>query len=484
MADQTNDLHPLTELAGDEALWQKLTLTREIRLKILGRIAAGEPALSFESLGLAEDFTGNAAFATRQAGGTTWLVPQRFLGMVDFFLHTPATPSQDMPAAEALACGDNCLLTGGPGTGKSYHIAALISHLAAQKRERPLRVTVAAPTGKAAARFAHLRASDNLLLEWSTIHRLLGLGSELAEPRYHAQNPLGCDLLVIDEISMLDLGLFSAVINALPRHARLVIAGDLAQLPAVDGMPIDACLDFLRAGKLVRPVNLTKVYRFSAERSQNYAHIAAKGLAGIGENADGIALRPVQNSGELGRLLDLYARERFASATAAALRERILNVWQKPEFAAAANEVFTWLKKTAVLTTRREGPNGSVALNSRMHLAAGSTNDRTLVPLIAGINNYRLGIFNGDTGFILTTGGKEYAVMDASQGETVVVPLSEMGGWEMAYAITVHKSQGSEYDDVLVVYEKKPQEVKEDFRLLYTAVTRAKNQATVLFRVN
>jgi exodeoxyribonuclease V alpha subunit len=102
------------------------------------------------------------------------------------------------------------------------------------------------------------------------------------------------------------------------------------------------------------------------------------------------------------------------------------------------------------------------------------------MPIIAGTNNYRLGVFNGDTGFIANIQGREYAVMEASEGEVITVPLQELAGWQPAYAITVHKSQGSEYGEVWLVYEESAGSMPEDYRLLYTAVTRARNSAHVL----
>jgi exodeoxyribonuclease V alpha subunit len=484
MAAAKNELHPLVGLADDE-IWQQTEIDKSTRVQILRLITEGNPALPFSRLSLAVTETGNAVFCRKKIAGEDWLVPQRFARMVDFFLRRQEavqiqTATSDV--TELLASYANCLLTGGPGTGKSHQISELVKRLDEQITGRPLRVTIAAPTGKAAARFAHLKPNRGVLLEWSTIHRLLGLNDDFSEPRFHARHPLGVDLLIVDEISMLDLGLFATLIDALPDHARVVLAGDLGQLPAVTGMPIDHCLAFLESCRLVTRVHLTKVYRFTEARSLTYRRIAESGVAAIDDTCEGVTLLRLRNAAEAREKLEHNAVERFHSQTAQEFRRRLAACTLQAETDAELfREVFTWLKEQTVLTTRREGMMGSTALNALLVArVAQGVPDRTLMPIIAGTNNYRLGVFNGDTGFIANIQGREYAVMEASEGEVITVPLQELAGWQPAYAITVHKSQGSEYGEVWLVYEESAGSMPEDYRLLYTAVTRARNSAHVL----
>lgn len=485
MAADKKELHLLAALAADEEIWQPMEIDQEARVQVLRLVAEGNPALALKRLPLTVPLAGNAVFRKKNIAGEDWLVPQRFERMVDFFLRRAADLPRDtsnLAVTELLMSPANCLLTGGPGTGKSYQIAALVRHLAEQATERPLRITIAAPTGKAAARFAQLKTTDGVLLECVTIHRLLGLSGDFSEPRFHARHPLGIDLLIVDEISMLDLGLFTALISALPDHARVVLAGDLGQLPAVDGMPIDHCLAFLEHCGLVARVHLSKVYRFSEGRARTYQRIAESGLSGIDEHSEGVSLHAVRYAAEARDLLERHAAERFHSAAASRFRERLAadSANNKPN-TELTREILAWLREQVVLTTRREGLLGSVGLNTAIaSRIAQDTRDRTLTPIIASTNNYRLGVFNGDMGFITNYQGREYAVIEASAGDVVVVPLSELSGWQPAYAITVHKSQGSEYGEVWLVYEENAGEIAEDFRLLYTAVTRARNHAHVL----
>lgn len=485
MPAETNELHPATGLAADAEIWQQIGLDAEARVQFLRLVTEGHPALPVSAFSAAAAQTGNAVFSKKEIAGEHWFVPQRFGRMVDFFLRRSAWSQADATAADVLrilASDANCLLTGGPGTGKSYRIAELVTYLSQQQRDRPLRITITAPTGKAAARFAHLKSIRGVLLEWSTVHRLLGLSGELSEPRYHARYPLAVDLLIVDEISMLDLGLFTALIDALPDHARVVLAGDLGQLPAVDGMPIEHCLAFLQRLRLVTRIHLTQVYRFTEARALTYRRIAESGISAIDEHSEGVTLLSLKSSAEARMLLERHLCTRFHSPAAQAFRQRLQSAAEHtgPD-ASLAREIFAWLKEETVLTTRREGSMGSRALNSLIsaRIAAG-LQDRSLMPIIAGTNNYRLGVFNGDVGFIAPIQGREYAIMEGSEAEVIRVPLSELAGWQPAYAITVHKSQGSEYGEVWLIYEAGENTRTGDFRLLYTAVTRARNSARIL----
>lgn len=140
-----------------------------------------------------------------------------------------------------------------------------------------------------------------------------------------------------------------------------------------------------------------------------------------------------------------------------------------------------FLSRQVILTERREGFTGSVALNSQLshHVETrlGDKN-RTLTPIISTQNNYRLNIFNGDTGLLLETNDGLFAVFVTAEGEIRRIGAFEFSGWECAYALTVHKSQGSEYNDVYVIMHA--QSADDDHRLLYTAVTRSRESATVL----
>jgi len=478
------------ELAHDEPAWQGVEASAEARAEILLKLAAGSPAVALHALS-PEPVALNAAhlggaFRSREIGGRIFLMPQKYERMLDFFLRpaagkTPPTNSQEA-ALEIMHAGRHLLLTGGPGTGKSYVLQQFLNEKSARNSAgRPLRVTIAAPTGKAAARYMQTQAGPGAIVECSTIHRLLGIGHERAQARHDARNPIGCDILIVDEISMIDLGLFAALVSALPPHVQLILAGDLNQLPAIEGMPIDATINLLAAEGLLAHTALTTVRRFSADKAAAYAAIAAAGIAAIDNQTSGIALKNMPRR-ELQPFLASYAVERFCNAEAhelrSALRAGFLSSTGATESVMAA---LRFLGRQVILTERREGFSGSVSLNEqlRRHVESSlDTKDRTLTPIVARQNNYRLNIFNGDTGLLFETNENLFAVFVTAEGEIRRISAFEFTGWETAFALTVHKSQGSEYQDVFVISSGVTP--GDDHRLLYTAVTRSRESATVL----
>ncbi len=469
----------LFRLLDDDVLWRETLFSLEVKKKILQEISVGSVAIALDTLGQ-EKFSGSVVFPLRKIDGKEFLIPQRFLRMVDFFISTRNKPTDKKKIASLLRADQNTLLTGGPGTGKSYRIHELIDALDKENPIRPVRVVVAAPTGKAVARFANVVSSQNILFEWSTIHRLLGLGENLKPARYHHANPLPLDLLIVDEISMVDLDLFVLLVNAIPPNAHLILAGDLNQLPAVEGKPIDNCLQFLRETGLVEHIELKITHRFSKERAASYERILAKGIQGIEESSEGIELRSFVRESEVAATLESSVVERFKSPEVHALQSLIASVWGDEEkLKDAIEKTFSWLKEEVVLTTRRVGNLGSQAFNRRIKQAIGKGKNQTLAPIIAVRNNYHLGIFNGDTGFIVNQNSTDYGIFESGERGWLMLPLDSFAEWEYAFAITIHKSQGSEFGRVFVVYEKEKDDSKEDNRLLYTAATRAKIKATV-----
>lgn len=469
----------LFRLLDDNAIWHETLFSLEVKTKILQEVSEGFVAIALDTLGL-EKFSGNAVFPLRKISGKEFLVPQRFLRMVDFFVSRRNKPMDKEKSVSLLRADQNTLLTGGPGTGKSYRIHELIDALDKENPTRPVRIVVAAPTGKAVARFSNVASSQNILFEWSTIHRLLGLGENLKQARYHHGNPLPLDILIVDEISMVDLDLFVLLVNAIPSNAHLILAGDLNQLPAVEGKPIDNCLKFLRETSLIEHVELKITHRFSKERAANYERILAEGIQGIADSGEGIELRRFTSESEVAATLESSVVQRFNSPEAHALLSLIASAWEdKGKLKDAVEKTFSWLKEEVVLTTRRVGNLGSHAFNRRIKQTAVKGKNQTLAPIIAVRNNYHLGIFNGDTGFIVTQNSTDYAIFESGERGWLMLPLDSFAEWEYAFAITIHKSQGSEFGRVFVVYEKEKDDQKEDNRLLYTAVTRAKIKATV-----
>lgn len=446
-------------LTGDNETWRAFPeLSMEKRAELLARFGNGE--IACETGSVTQESGASGALRVWRHGNKDFLVPQRFSGVLDFFARNKPGISEHIStqddALAAMLAGKNILVTGGPGTGKSHLISRFIMQRKTQAVERPLRITVAAPTGKAAARF------QNLGITTQTVHRFLGMGSR-GIPRFHARYPAGVDILIVDEISMVDQGLFALIVDALPQAAQLIMAGDLAQLPAVEGRPVDHALRFLTAHGLISQARLSQVYRFSATRAEAYAALQERGIQGLAGKENEIAIEPLRKTGEFTDFLKNYAKELAAILPRGAGTD--------------TTAILAALRQRVILTEMREGFFGSNELNRRI---SGFMADLgvNITPIIATANNYRLSVFNGDTGYLIRQDGKSELVLETLDAGFRRFSPEELPDWESAFALTIHKAQGSEYENVFVIYNGK--KAREDNRLIYTAVTRARNLATIL----
>jgi exodeoxyribonuclease V alpha subunit len=406
-----------------------------------------------------------------------------------------------------------CIISGGPGTGKTTTVAKILALLLLTEPERT-RIGLAAPTGKAASRLQEAIAAakpflpqdealhQKLPAHASTIHRLLGAAPYSASFRHCRDNPLDLDTLVVDEASMVDLSLMQRLVEALPPSARLILLGDRDQLSSVEGGAVlgDICSHPLaerftpgfcaaaeHAGSPALPsspearplsdciVLLRKSYRFS----------------GGGIEPLRLAIRDQDARAALGvledeKLPDVRLLECASAAMLGPLMKPIVIAGYDPIFhAASPGEALAALDSFRVLSPVREGPYGTGALNRKIELML---KDRGTIPagsgmypgrpLIIGRNEYSLQLFNGDLGIIWPHGRTVQAFFPGPQGLRGLPPVL-LPEHETAYAMTVHKSQGSEFDGVLVVLpdQELPILTRE---LLYTAVTRARRSVWVV----
>ena len=481
------------------------------------------------------------------------------------------------------------IITGGPGTGKTttvVRLLALLQGLAAATDEAPLRIELAAPTGKAAARLNEsiteqvhglprpLAIEGQIPTQVKTLHRLLGTRPESRHFRHHAANPLPADVVVVDEASMVDVELMASLLEAMRPEARLILLGDKDQLSSVEAGAVlgDLCqraaeahyrpetLDWLvqavgeripsrytdEAGRLLDQavVMLRKSYRFSEQ-------------GGIGALA-ALVNQPLQPSARQERRIDavqrLFEQERWrppsdlgaidavklASADAPELAALTCAGYggpagyltqmreqtppegaQQAELDAWAEQVLRAQKRFQLLTPLRQGDWGVEGLNQRIvaHLrAAGDLDPGASAigaperswfagrPVLVTRNDYGLSLMNGDIGVTLAvpirTGqagslasSSEAGVSVAAKGATqwmlrVAFPSAEGGvRWvlpsrlqavETVFAMTVHKSQGSEFLHTALILpdQSNPVLTRE---LLYTAITRAKQRFSLLY---
>ena len=421
----------------------------------------------------------------------------------------PGTAGQRRAAAVAALHGLG-ILCGGPGTGKTHTVARLLALLVELAGDRPPRIALAAPTGKAAQRLAEsLRMSADVLPAGfklpdsvPTLHRLLGLRPD-GSARHDADHPLACDLLLIDEASMVDLPLLARTLRALPATARLILLGDPNQLASVEA---GAVLGELCAG--AGGYSAAGVARLAAATGD-----AAPG-GGAGGIGDAIALLThsyrFEGGGAIGRLaaavnagdadaaLDLLGAGgavRFDLIdTPAALNARIAAhvapalqpLFEPAEAAANPGAALARLGGFQVLTALRDGPFGVTGVNAaieralhRRGLIRGQAANYPGRPLLVGSNDYALGLFNGDLGLLLPdASGALRAWFAGPDGSPRALTPSRLPAHESAYALTVHKSQGSEFGQVLLILPPQPNPLLTR-ELIYTALTRARDGVTV-----
>ncbi len=442
-------------------------------------------------------------------------------GLDRYFPPLTGVPDWQRVAAAASLNRRFTVISGGPGTGKTSTVARILALVIEQAGEQEAALVLAAPTGKAAMRLRHsiMQAAGHLDLpdglrqrfpdQVRTIHRLLGVMPGSASFRHNRDNPLCCDVLVVDEVSMVDLPLMARLLEALPDHARLILLGDRDQLASVEAGAVlaDIC-DHGRhspfsarfratmetlcgplpaetvapADTLPPPpiadsvINLRTSYRFGADSGIGLL----SRLINAGEGAAALDLLQSATHGDLA-WRPLPATGGFDAAFTAAAREGYgaYAGTTTPEAALDALERFR------VLSPHRAGVCGVANLNRLAEAALGLRRPEgqpwcRLLPLMVTGNNYELELFNGDTAVLLDdpeSGRLAAFFRDPEGGLRRLSPL-RLPSCEPALALTVHKSQGSEFDRVLLIL---PEHISETFsrELLYTAVTRARSRVEI-----
>ena len=418
----------------------------------------------------------------------------------------PATgpePDWQRLAAETAVRRRLCIITGGPGTGKTrtlVRILALLQELH-DPGQPPLRFALAAPTGKAAARIQEevRRAADSLppgsaaaalrATEAQTLHRLLGARPDYATFRRNAQNPISADVVVVDEASMVDLALMAKLLDAVPPVARLILLGDKDQLASVEAGAVlnDLCAGPDHPASGIRhpassptllPCLLTlhRNYRFPAGSAIHRLSTAINAgdpdaaLAALREPAE-VTARPLPAPGEL----------------AATLAPILLAAWPE-QLSRDPAEMLARLARFRILCAVREGPYGVHHFNelaeeilTHAGRLTGTGTHYAGRPILITRNDHALRLFNGDVGILLPgADGGLRAFFPAPDGGVRSFPPARLPVHETVFAMTVHKSQGSEFASVLLVLPERDSPVLTR-ELLYTGLTRAREHAALWF---
>ncbi len=358
------------------------------------------------------------------------------------------------------------VLTGGPGTGKTTTLRAIIMLLEGLGE----RVEIAAPTGRAAKRMTELTGC-----EARTIHRLLEVqwdDSDMPLFARNEKNPLDADALIVDEMSMVDSMLFESLLRALRPGCRLIMVGDTDQLPAVGaGRVLHDIID----SRTVPTVELTEVFRQALESDiVANAHRIVRGDMPLASDKTGDSFFLPQHS-------------------AADVADTVVDLCARRLPAGYGNSVWSGIQ---VLCPGRKGGIGTVQLNGRLQEALNPADDKKREwkgengllregdKVMHIRNDYDIvwtrdggevgsGVFNGDIGVLESVDVREQTLHVRYDDRVAVYSWEQAQELEPAYAITVHKSQGSEFDTVVLpLYRNPPQLCYRN--LLYTAVTRAK----------
>jgi exodeoxyribonuclease V alpha subunit len=390
----------------------------------------------------------------RLANGTLpwpWIDPEKALPWVE--KHIGLALAESQVAAIRLALKSKVLvITGGPGVGKTTIVRGILRILAAKGTE----ILLCAPTGRAAKRLTEATG-----FEAKTVHRLLEVDPKSGGFKRGDDNPLDCDLLVVDETSMVDVMLMQALLKAVPDSAALLVVGDIDQLPSVG--PGQVLADIISSAA-VPVVRLTEVFRQAAQsRIITSAHRINQGsipdLSAPGTDSDFYFVAADDPEAAVGRIIEL-------------VKTRIPKRFSLDP-----------IRDIQVLCPMNRGGVGARSLNIELQAALNPAGDRkverfgwTFAPgdkVMQIENDYDKEVYNGDIGYIDDVDNNAGEIVASFDGRSVTYGFGELDMLVPAYAATIHKSQGSEYPAVVIPVLTQHYAMLQR-NLLYTGVTRGK----------
>lgn len=361
--------------------------------------------------------------------------------------------NEEQKQAVELGCRSSVfVLTGGPGTGKTFTAGRLLKTLTSN---HPCKINVAAPTGKAALTLqTALSKTLDVPLQAKTLHALLGIKG--AQKNDEETTILPYDILLIDECSMIDVELMAKLLSSIKTGARLILLGDPYQLPPVEGAPIFPTL--VKA-------HHAKVELKTCLRAESHDLLeAAKSILETGTFSPSLSVKLIEDGKDLNDVIQSHLHhfpQNFDEGTDPA---KILEAFQRFK----------------VLTPLRRGKAGSVELNRQIFHALNKNDRLHAIPIMITANDYQFDLYNGEIGILMTkqkTLPFHFTEEDYVYFPSMKLPAALLPSYELAYAMTVHKSQGSEFGEVLLLLPESSHVVSKP--LLYTAFTRARRGISV-----
>lgn len=504
-----------------------------------------EPYIYHQRIYHAETELTNRLAAMLKSGASARVEAKKLSAALDDVVSRPiivqnetiAISKEQWEAVAAAAGTGLTVISGGPGTGKTSIIVAIM-RLMVRLGIAPNEIALAAPTGKAAYRMGEcvrdaLRGIgtrdhiDQSLLDAgqdpSTIHRLLKYSPDSGRFRHHRNNPLGAKVVIVDESSMLDLTLMERLTNAIQPGARLILLGDADQLPSVAAGAVFR--DFVEHSadgadsQAHASVRLKENYRINQEDAAGRAILtAARSIKDgrvdlFGAAADSeepiLKRRPsaadlefagvellAASSRDLGAFLDRWYEERVRGSDDIA--DLVSHTYLDcaagfgPDDCERLRRLFAHLGKSRILSVTRVLESGAERINARLHarvaaragIAAERANYLVGEPLMVLRNDYERELFNGDQGIRLWVrrgDGPQIPMAVFSRGDNFVAFRFEAlrDAIELGYAMTVHKAQGSEFDSIAIVLPENPLPILTR-ELIYTAVSRSRHSVVFL----
>ncbi|WP_339135897.1 MAG: exodeoxyribonuclease V subunit alpha [Candidatus Electrothrix sp. GW3-4] len=482
-----------------------------------------------------------AAALRRRAAAQLDLDPQRAAQVLRRLFprneESNSTDFQQMAAALALL-KPLVIISGGPGTGKTHTVARILAAIQAlhakqqeeQKgqRKKLLRIALAAPTGKAAARLEESIRKAKLSLpeelrqdipeQALTLHRLLGSRPGATAFRFNRENPLYLDLLILDEASMIDVEMMVAILEALPEKTRIILLGDRHQLASVEAGSLFA--DLCGEGKphwssqlctaleqltgsampssLSSPISAQGAEEGSAQAADNpladslvllHTSYRFQDESGIGALAAAVKSGSVEQVSQViaEDFVDVEVVQHSGAKRVQWLAEQIRKGFQPMLKASSPEQAFAAMEEFRFLCALRKGPDGVEGINTLVTqvlrraglIAPHKTDWYQGRPIMILRNHYEMQLFNGDTGILWRDGkGSLRAWFRRADNSLTSISPARLPEHETAYALTIHKAQGSEFEQVLLLLPEEDSRVLSQ-ELFYTGITRARSSLSL-----